>query len=59
MTTAQQDLIRRTYDAFMYARTSGDIDGGREKLRALRAEAGEQWDGIRNAALMYDVKRNG
>jgi hypothetical protein len=62
MTTEQQSLTRRTYDAFMYARTTRDADGARAKLRALREEteaAGMVWDAIRTRALLYDVKVNG
>jgi hypothetical protein len=59
MSTTEQDLIRRTYDAFMWGRKTRDADGCRAKLRALKIEAGDQWDAIRNAAIAFDVKANG
>lgn len=57
--STRQDLIRRTYDAYMEARRSRDADACRAKLRALKIEAGNQWDAVRNAAIAFDVKANG
>ena len=59
MTTTQTDLIHRTYDAYMEARKTRDADSCRAKLHALKAEAGDQWDAIRTAAIAFDVKANG